>query len=188
MQKYFPKNENEEKSFVEVFGLNPGQPLDPYFEADNADAMPRLDLPTVCINAVSSIIKHHSENKYLVVKHHRSSVDGYFSVSGAVDLGESLQQTAAREIAEETGYKHLKFVSSLGEPIYFKYFKLSKNENRLLKLTPFYFQTLDDEVEPMTEYEKAKQEPVWLKEPDIEQFLRTRPFHRIFWERMKELQ
>jgi 8-oxo-dGTP pyrophosphatase MutT (NUDIX family) len=187
MQKYFPKNEQEEKDFERIFQVKKGEPLVPYFEADNIDALPKPNTPTICLKAVSSIIKHYSENEYLVVKHHRSGVSGYLSVSGGMEEGERPEETAVREITEETGYKNLKFIKSLGDPIYFKYFKASKNQNRLLQLIPLYFETIDDEVEKMTEYEKAKQEPVWLMEKDIEKFLSTRPFHRIFWERMKSI-
>jgi 8-oxo-dGTP pyrophosphatase MutT (NUDIX family) len=187
MKEYFAKNEEEQKQFVEVFGLLPGQPLFPYDEAKNEGAVVRADKKTICINAVCCVIKHHAENKYLVVKHHRSGISGYLAVCGSIDDGEIPEQTGSREILEETGYKNVKFIKNLGQPYYFNYFKASKDENRLLRLIPLYFETVNEEVEPMSEYEKAKQEPEWLFEKDIEQFLNTRPFHREFYLRLKNI-
>ena len=68
MQNYFPQTEEERKDFQQVFGLKKDQELYPYFVADNLDAIPKEDFPTICINAVSSMVKHHTENKYLVIK------------------------------------------------------------------------------------------------------------------------
>jgi leucyl-tRNA synthetase len=181
-----PAHDERDFEFAKKFNLPIKQVVAPLFNADDEGSKPKEDKKTVGpIDVVFSIIKHTTENKYLVVKHHRVDKDGYFAVTGAVDSGEDFIIAAKREILEETGYKNVKLIKELGEPVYFKFFKKEKDENRLIKIHPYYFELVNEEIEAPSEYEKAKQEPVWLSEENIEQFLKTRPFHRIFWSRLK---
>ncbi len=183
--KCTPAHDERDFEFAKKYQLPLVPVVAPMVEADNSDSAPKPGQPARSLDVAFCVIKHAKQDRYLVVKHHRSGVDGYLACSGSLEPGETPEQAGEREIREETGLKHFRFIRSLGEPVYFKYFKPSKNENRLLKLMPLYFEADSDELEPTTDYEKAKQEPVWLDGKDIEKFLRTRPFHRTFYRRMR---
>ena len=66
-------------------------------------------------NGVTIVIKHKTENKYLLLKEFRMSVNNfvYNFVAGLIDDGESVEETIHREVFEETGLKDIKITKIL---------------------------------------------------------------------------
>ncbi|HSX14691.1 MAG TPA: class I tRNA ligase family protein [Candidatus Saccharimonadales bacterium] len=64
---------------------------------------------------------------------------GNLFVGGGIDEDEDPEQTARREVAEETGYKNLKLISQ-SETIHHNYFAHSKKVARSIDAIAFYFE------------------------------------------------
>jgi 8-oxo-dGTP pyrophosphatase MutT (NUDIX family) len=92
---------------------------------------PRTDLPFVERNSTTSVVYNPRTNMYLALRW--KEVDWETLITGGVEEGQTPEEAARTEIAEETGYKNLRLVAQL--PAYHsKFFHHPKGVNRL---TPF---------------------------------------------------
>lgn len=81
---------------------------------------------------------------------HRTKKDYWDFPKGHVEKGEKLEQTAKREIEEETGLKDIKFVEGFKETI--KYFFKWEGKNVLKFVTFFLAETKEKEVKVSFEH------------------------------------
>lgn len=85
---------------------------------------------------------------------------------GRVDPGESDEQAARREVAEETGLQHLNLLGDLGEysrQIY--HFEKQGSERKTIKM--FLFKSFQSDLRPTMEIEEAR----WVPLCDIDEIL-----------------
>jgi leucyl-tRNA synthetase family protein len=109
---------------------------------------------TVARKTIHALVRNPKDDTYLTLKW--KQFDWYTFIVGGVDEGEELVEAAKREIFEETGYKNLKFIKTLGEPVEAHYFAAHKDENRKAITTAIVFELIDDEKEDITEEKKEQ--------------------------------
>lgn len=88
---------------------------------------------------------------------------GHLFIGGGREEGESVEQTARREITEETGYKNFELVNLGGEAIN-HYYSITKQRARCARAKLLHFKLLDEEqAEPSLEpYEQGKFTVAWV--------------------------
>ncbi len=116
--------------------------------------------PVISRRTILGIVYNPATGKYLALRWKKQPWTTF--ITGGVDEGEDLVESAKREILEETGYKNLRLVRVLGGPVQAEFFAAHKNENRIAIGTSILFELQNEEREPVSEKELEQHEAVWL--------------------------
>ncbi|MDO8482621.1 MAG: non-canonical purine NTP pyrophosphatase [bacterium] len=167
--------------FAKKFNIPLHPVAEPLFvKMDGPDAVQK-DKPLIEREAITAIVKHWSEDKYIGLKWKKVDWDTF--ITGGVETGQTPEEAARAEVFEETGYKNLKLVRVLPRA-HSQFFHVPKNENRFAHFTGFFFQLVDGEKQETGESEKAKHDIVWLTAKELETF-RLPESHRLAWEQVQ---
>ncbi len=159
-----PAHDDRDFEFAQKYNLPIKTVIEPLIvKEDGTDAV-RKDAPYVERNAAVCIIKHWSEDKYLMSFYKANGWKGF--VVGGIENGESVAVTGTREIHEETGYKNAKFVREVGT-IHSKFFHAVKSVNRFAHFKVAYFELSDGDRDEMAEEEKKLHDVVWLSPQEV---------------------
>lgn len=110
---------------------------------------------------------------------------GRWSVpKGHVESGETLEQTALREIGEETGLKNTRIIDKLDKVHFFYRF-----EGRLIFMTAFHFliEAMDPDEEIVVEESEGIVDARWFSAETAEQVLEYKSLKELFQRSMKIL-
>jgi leucyl-tRNA synthetase len=160
---------------------NVAEPL--FVKTDGVDAF-RKDEPVVERNAVVCIIKHWSEDKYLCLDWKKVPWKGF--VIGGIEDNEKLEDTAIREIREETGYKNARFVKSFPK-IHSKFYQPVKKVNRFAHFHPVYIELMNGDKEEILQAEKDIHDVVWVPKDEVKFFLNVEDLKWI-WENFQGIE
>ncbi len=176
-----PAHDERDFEFAKKFGLEIKSVVEPIFiKANEKDAF-RPDMPIKERDSAVAVVKHWSEDKYLCLRWKQTDWRGF--VIGGAEAGESFEDAAVREIAEETGYTSAKFVRSLGPTVHAQFFQVVKGENRWAHFHGLYLELQNGDRNEITDTENAIHEVVWVSKNEVEKF--TDPFHdmTLIWRR-----
>ena len=155
-----PAHDERDFEFAKKYNLEIKNVIEPVFIDE-----PKEDEPFVDREAIHAIVKHWSEDKYIILKWKK--VNWVTFVTGGVDVGESPLEAAKREIEEETGYKNLKLIKELPRS-HSKFYHVPKKENRFGHFSNFYFELENGEHKELREEEKAKHDLDWVYAKEVE--------------------
>ncbi|KKS99108.1 MAG: Leucyl-tRNA synthetase [Candidatus Nomurabacteria bacterium GW2011_GWA2_43_15] len=159
-----PAHDERDFAFAKKYGLEIKNVIEPIFIAKFEEGLPFVER-----NAISAIIKHWSEDKYLALKW--KTVPWVTFVTGGIEKGQTPEAAARHEIREETGFLNLKLTKTLPNT-HSKFYHGQKKENRFAHFTNFYFELENGEQVEIDELEgKAKHDVIWLKPDEIEKLL-----------------
>lgn len=113
------------------------------------------------------IIKHPTDDKYLLLKRVSWDTPSYSFVVGGRDKGETFADAAVRELLEEAGYKNPGEVIELGHSFYTQFYHEHKKLNRRAYLHNFYTQLKDLEQDPVSEEESQINQAVWVDSDEV---------------------
>ena len=164
-----PAHDERDFEFAKKFNIKIVQVIEPVLTQTGDSSAFRADEPYTDSHAVIVLVKHWSEDKYLGLKWSEASDWGTL-LTGGIDEGMSAEETALKEIREETGYKNMTIIKRLGT-IHGKYFHVPKKANRIGHAPTFVVQLLDDSRDPVAEDESAKHELLWLTPEELKKFL-----------------
>jgi leucyl-tRNA synthetase len=176
-----PAHDERDHDFATKFELPIRKVIEPVFTQTTDKHQVRGDLPFVERQAITAIVKHWSEDKYLGLKW--KTVDWETFITGGVEKGQTPEEAALAELMEETGYLHAKLVRKL-DKVHAKFFHVPKGENRLAHFSSFYFELLDGDKAEVDKSEQANHEVVWLSADEMENF-RLPESHRYLWNQLQ---
>lgn len=171
-----PAHDERDKEFAKKFALPIKQVIAEYTTLTGQDA-PKSDENIVEFDAATVIIKHWEEELYYVVEF-SNKAQGF--VGGHVELGETTEQTAIRETAEESGYIDIKNIEQLMEHAYGRGYKPRKSREELCHDSLYLIHLKSDERVDVNDHEIRKGD--WLS---AEEIVRSQLFsdgHRLFFE------
>lgn len=116
------------------------------------------------------------------------SAGGNLLVGGGLNDGEDPVECAKREIAEETGYQDVNFISK-SETIHHHYFAHSKNKARQIDAVGLHFELLSDKraAAQLEEDEKNKFTVEWLTEEEADSRINDELHKYVFNKFVKKL-
>ncbi len=108
---------------------------------------------------VHVFVRNPKDNTYLCLKWKKFDWNTF--IIGGVEKGEDIIEAAKREVLEETGYKNIKLIQTLGEGVEAHYFAAHKDENRISISLPILFELIDEERHEVSTEESVQVEPYW---------------------------
>lgn len=133
-------------------------------------------------NLILAIVFDPKTNKYLTLKWKGQGWTSF--ITGGVEDAEDRIEAAKREILEETGYKNVRLVRSLGMTEAF-FHAAHKGVNRKTHTEHFLFELIDTEQAPVSDEEKVQHEVVWLSVDEIEKIHLQHAEFWLLWDRIK---
>lgn len=103
-------------------------------------------------------------DKYLMIKWKKHPWTS--CVGGGVEDDEDIIEAARREVLEETGYKNLRFIRTLGS-YRSRFYAANKDVNRDLDATAVLFELVNGDRDKISAAEQAIQEPIWLQRSEL---------------------
>lgn len=170
-------------AFAKKYGIPLKEILEPVFtQRDNSSAF-RDEEPTVDAYGVIILLKHWNENKYLALKWKEAGDWGTF-LTGGIDEGMTPEDTALKEIREETGYANIRITRSLGT-VHGKYYHVPKKQNRIGHSKIFVAELTDGARSEIDAVEATRHELLWLTVDQLQDFL-TPDTHKYALKKMVE--
>ncbi|KKU66582.1 MAG: Leucine-tRNA ligase [Parcubacteria group bacterium GW2011_GWA2_47_16] len=170
--------------FAKKFNIPLHPVAEPLFiKTDGPDAVQK-DKPFVEREAISAIVKHWSEDKYIGLRWKKVDWDTF--ITGGVETGQTPEEAARAEVTEETGYKNLKLIRILPRS-HSQFFHVPKNVNRFAHFHNFLFQLVDGEKLEVSDEEKSNHDVVWLTPKELETF-RLPEGNRLEWEQVQSIE
>jgi len=154
-----PAHDERDHEFAKKYNLEIKNVIEPVF-IDN----PKADLPLVERNAIHAIVKHWSEDKYLLLRW--KEVGWVTFVTGGVENGEDILEAAMREVREETGYKNFILKKEFRRS-HSQFYHVPKKENRFGHFNNFLFELKDGEREDLSEEENSKHTLEWVDKDKV---------------------
>lgn len=121
---------------------------------------PKDGEPVVFRRAVQVILKDPKTDKVLCLK--SKKFPWTTLIVGGVEEGEDIKDAAEREVLEETGYKNIKYVKTLGGIVDSNFYAQHKKENRKAHFSALVFELANDEMSEVSQEEQDAHEIQWV--------------------------
>ncbi len=176
-----PAHDERDYEFAKKYNIPIKQVVAFFHANDTVDDAYRPDKPVLKRHTINAIVKHWQDDTYLCLDWEKFG--WHTGIIGGVEKGEDIVEAAMREIREETGYKNIKFVRSVGGENHNVFFARHKDENRYAIGHGLYFELIDGEYEKPNEEEIKNHTAVWIEKDSMVEFLNL-PNFKYVWRQL----
>ncbi len=157
-----PAHDERDWEFAKKFGLPTKHVVMPFVVDKNNP--PRADKQTQVRTNVHILLFDPKQQAYLILRSKKFGWDTL--VMGGVEEGETMIESATREIREEAGYADVEYKRTLGGPVQASYFATHKDENRTAIATALYFELKSNSTVERLD-EGHENELMWIAAKDF---------------------
>ncbi len=159
-----PAHDERDYAFAKKFNIPIKQVIEPVFEQATDPGKIVPGLPFDHRDAIIAIVKHWSEEKYLVLRWKK--VAWLTFVTGGIEDGQTPEEAARMEILQETGFKNLKLIADYGV-IHGKFYHVPKKVNRHAHSRTMLFELQKGDQDSVTEEEKGNHAVEWMTKEEL---------------------
>lgn len=158
-----PAHDQRDLDFAKKYSLSVKQVIEPV----TGKPMPN----EVFRKSIVAIVENLKTGKILCLDW-TDEYGGILLIGGGLENNESPEDSARREIKEETGYKNLKLLGVSGKS-HHHYYAYSKKTARNVEVVGLHFELMDEEKDEqaLEENEKNKFDVLWLTKDEVEKKL-----------------
>lgn len=158
-----PAHDERDFAFAKKFDLPIRHVVAPRFTDERNP--PRPGVETVRRALTIAIVHDPKTDSYLALEWPGQGWTTF--VTGGVESGEDIVESAKREIAEETGYTDVEYVRTLGGPTEAHFHATHKGVNRISETTTILFTLKSDAKKEVAAEEAAQHVPIWLTRAEL---------------------
>lgn len=164
-----PAHDERDFEFAKKFGL-PIKSVVADHDKDTGDWAVKPGKPNTFYKGVSVVIFNKKDDTVLCLEWKKYGWKTF--ITGKMDEGDTdFEQTALREVYEETGYKNLKLIHKQESPYFTSYYHDGKDENRFTEMYRMYFELVDEEKDNISEEENSKHVIHWVDRKKVTSFV-----------------
>lgn len=138
----------------------------PYFDDTKNPTQP--DKETVERNMIQAIVWNKKDDAILLLQW--NEFDWKTLILGGIEGDEDMVEAAKREIAEETGYVDVKYISEVGKTKA-SFYAAHKGVNRIAHNTGLLFELVSDERQEVDAKELAQHTARWVPVSEVRDFI-----------------
>lgn len=160
-----PAHDERDREFADKFKL----PIRPVVAHEYIDELtpPRQQVAFVPRDVVQCIVMHPTEDKYLLIEKLGWETKSYSFVTGGIESNDSAEETATREIEEETGYTNVVSAEVVGLPYFTQFYHEQKQVNRRAKVVTVAVKLRDLQQKVVAPEEKDLHGINWVSADDM---------------------
>lgn len=166
-----PLHNKEDYEIAQKYKLPHKLAVMPYFTGEGESKI-KENVETKRRHSIIAIIENKETEEYLCEKSKNGEYKSF--VQGGIEEGETVANATLREIKEETGYIDIAIDNVYEIPIinhFFAAYKGKNATNRFAKLEIVFGYLKSLRRIDITEEEKKKQEVIWVKRENLEDFI-----------------
>jgi leucyl-tRNA synthetase len=171
-----PAHDERDFEFAKKFGIQIKQSIAPYIKMDWLST-PKSDENIIKFVCTTAIVKHPTEDKYILVKFKKSWE--YWFIWGSLEEWETPEVAIKREILEETWYKNCEIEEVLFDLSYSRWYKARKDreEEAREKIFVVKLKDLEQDLSECDEHDWIN----WLTKEEILKTISLK-HHKFFFE------
>lgn len=163
-----PAHDERDFEFAKKYNLHIKRVVEPKFVTKDGEAAFRENEKIVERDVICAVVRNPQNNKYLCVSWKEFKMHGL--VTGGIEQGESYEESAKREVYEETGYKNLKLIKDPKFALHTFFYHRVKKINRHARFNYLFFDLINEEHDEINSEEAKLHDVLWLSKEEIKTF------------------
>ncbi len=158
-----PSHDERDWEFAKKFDLPNVQVVQPVV-IDTINP-PKEDKENTERNIALCVIRNPKDDSYLTLKWKK--LPWHVFVTGGIEPGEAMVKAAEREITEETGYTHLKYLGAMPFSLNSRFYAAHKDVNRDISVNVLKFDLIDDKKVELKREAYEDFEVAWVAKSEL---------------------